>query len=645
MEKPFKYFSNLLDIESNLIIYEVPKFQRVYSWKLTNWEYLFEDIVLSNPKEHDYHYLGSFITVQNSIIRAGEEICLEIVDGQQRFITLSLLLMSIYVRLKEIAQLDENIKNNHSHIFRLVSLEKRLFKETNSPEYKHIQVNRNNENKTYCLRLIPSDQNDDLKYYIYLFRKILIGDNIKPLRGFASSQISKCFEYFENRLEKFSYEEIQNFLEKVLALNIVDISAKSLNQAYIMFETLNNRGVPLSAMDIIKNKFLVGLQNNEIPMNDSFKKWKILVNNLGDYSNQDRFLRQFYNAFKYKDNIKLEGYNIATSRKLVDIYLNIITQNSNVLGTIFDDMIDKSKNYNNFINPDDLQNNESINKKLLNLNYIGAATSYTSLMYFFSLEESCFENNAKTQILSDILDFYIKYYVRRNITDFPATRDLDAIQIDLISHCNSKLNKIEKLNSNIIINHLLSSTKWKVTNLRTFEEILSNGMYDRNVGMTRFVLTYLNDQHETREDNNNLWKRNDKNKLIWTIEHVFPKGDNIPVEWVNMIADGDKEKAKDYQFQHVHRLGNLTLSGYNSRLSDQSFDKKQNCEEETILGIKLNLGYKNGLALNDLEFIINDNNEKRSLASADKWSIDYIEGRTKAIVKSLLDIFKFENEP
>ncbi len=56
----------------------------------------------------------------------------------------------------------------------------------------------------------------------------------------------------------------------------------------------------------------------------------------------------------------------------------------------------------------------------------------------------------------------------------------------------------------------------------------------------------------------------------------------------------------------VHSFGNLTLSGYNSKLSNQSFEKKQSKAEANIFGNKIYIGYKNGLALNNIRFKVGE---------------------------------------
>ena len=98
-----------------------------------------------------------------------------------------------------------------------------------------------------------------------------------------------------------------------------------------------------------------------------------------------------------------------------------------------------------------------------------------------------------------------------------------------------------------------------------------------------------------------------------------------------MIAGGNRQRAADLQDEWVHRLGNLTLSGYNSDLATAAFEKKQKLSKDrSFLGHKINIGYQNGLALNSLEFKIKVG--KCSLADAPHWDAKMIEERTKLLI-------------
>lgn len=143
--------------------------------------------------------------------------------------------------------------------------------------------------------------------------------------------------------------------------------------------------------------------------------------------------------------------------------------------------------------------------------------------------------------------------------------------------------------------------------------------------MTRFILTALAESSVTKEMKG-LWERYPSGNYVWTIEHVFPQGENIPQGWVDMIGDGDKAAAQSIQAELVHTLGNLTISGYNSKLSNMSFIEKRDRKDSN----GTNVGYRNGLNLNE------------DLVSVDKWTRKQIEDRTIKLIDLALDAFTFD---
>ena len=155
-----------------------------------------------------------------------------------------------------------------------------------------------------------------------------------------------------------------------------------------------------------------------------------------------------------------------------------------------------------------------------------------------------------------------------------------------------------------------------------FRTKLEGAIYEENAGVTRFVLCSLAEQGMTKETWVDLWKYEGK-VFVWTIEHIFPQGENIPRSWVTLIADGDAAKAKALQETHVHKLGNLTISGFNGALGNKSFHEKR---DRTDSGGR-EVGYKNGLKLNT------------ELATAEKWSVAQIDLRTATMVDQVMGLF------
>ena len=137
------------------------------------------------------------------------------------------------------------------------------------------------------------------------------------------------------------------------------------------------------------------------------------------------------------------------------------------------------------------------------------------------------------------------------------------------------------------------------------------------------MLCKIEESQQTKEKFTDLWKRDSSGDYVWTVEHIFPQGPNIPESWVKMIAGGDESKAKEYREQHVHKLGNLTITGYNSKLGNKSFVEKRDRKDAAGKFV----GYKNGLHLNS------------ELREKDSWTVGDIGARTKALVEQALKLF------
>ena len=570
---------------SKAIKYIIPKYQREYAWNKSNWEDLLGDLL----DDDRGHFIGSIICIKSEGIDVLSTQELELVDGQQRLTTISLLFCAIYKILKnKIGKENYEIQN----------LKYQLVQKSNQQSELKLELSRQNNN------------NDD--YRSVLGEELGIFNFDRDVRNKGNRKIYKAYRYFCNRLEDYNEEELRGVLMKLNAMVVVKIEVNSHSDAFRLFESLNNRGIPLSAIDLIKNKILSEMERTDNNLDASFEKWqKIILNLSDDYTIQERFLRQFYNAFKFKSEIRVERETKATKSSLIRIYQEIISRNPVF---ILDELMKKSEIYKELLNENG--NNElfvKLDKELKDLINVKAAPSYTFLLYIFSLKQK-----KELEFYKDLINFIVKYFVRRNITDFPNTSNLDKIFIDLISGIES--NEI-KLEMEDIIGFI--SRKDRMASDKLFEERLRDDVYDINVDMARFVLTKIEETRFTREMRD-LWDRDSSGKLVWTVEHVFPEGKNIPQPWIDMIANGNKENAKQIQIECVHKFGNLTLTGYNSNLSNLDFIIKRDRVDRRGNFI----GYKNGLYLNE------------ELRNMDHWKKEDIEKRTDDLVNKVLDIFK-----
>jgi hypothetical protein len=90
-----------------------------------------------------------------------------------------------------------------------------------------------------------------------------------------------------------------------------------------------------------------------------------------------------------------------------------------------------------------------------------------------------------------------------------------------------------------------------------------------------------------------------------------------------MIAGGDEEKAKELRDRYAHRVGNLTITGYNSKLGNKSFTEKRDRTDTQGRPV----GYKNGLYLN------------MTLKKRSAWTVADIEDRTQDLVAEAVKLF------
>ena len=580
----------LFDPEAN-VSYYVPKYQREYSWKENNWEDLFNDLDEEDPG----YYLGTILLV-NQIKDSLGTLPLEIIDGQQRLLTISIIYVAIYKRMLNFS---EGNRNNEEFIHEKLNLKYKLF-----------------QNHKSDLKFVPQEQNNNLADYTYLLWSIEgLSNKMEKPRNYGNRKISKAFNYFDKKIRDYNLERLMEFLNKVNNALVVKIEVNGYSDAYVLFQSLNNRGAPLLATDLIKTSMLSEMQKKNImTLDDSYEKWQQIMNNLTeDPLVNERFLRHYYNAYKNIEQFKetAKKFHRATKTNLIKIYNDNLIPNNPCF--LFDELLCKSKVYGDLVTGY-YDGNDTISNNLRDLLHVQGAPSYAFLLYFIS------EINNPT-LIEKVTELIVKWYARRNLTDYPPTRDVDSIFIKLIEKCQ------ERKTNEITAKFISEELKKHMSSIEVVKSKLHGNLYSDNPDITRFLLIKIEESHMTKERWVDLWQRDSKG-LVFTIEHIFPEGTSIPEDWVNVIAQGDLKKAEDLQEQFVHKIGNLTLTAYNSNLSNLSFEKKRDRKDKNGNFI----GYKNGFYLN------------LDLKEKETWDVEKIEIRGKKLVEELVSFLKFGNE-
>ena len=602
--------ANILSTDM-LKIYDIPRYQREYTWNQRDWANLYDDITQNDAG----YFLGSFIVVNGTVNSKMDTIHYEVIDGQQRLTTLSLLLAALYTRIME----HKDSIDDDMMLDDIRPLRNRL-------------ILKSDKSMT---RVIPQVQNHNLEDYRWILKEHIGLDAViqKP-KFLGLRKMSKAFNYFYDRLgedveDRDGIECVRCLLDicrLVCSAVVVQITVDSHADAYTLFASLNNRGVPLSAVDLIKNMLLgkvAGVDDGQL--NYYFERWQEVLRNLGDdYKTQERFFRQNYDAFRREVNKPFIGESgsqlplgsVATRSNLLKIYEKRMESDDGAL-KVLDELTENSALYSRIIGLDQESPDSELSHQLLELSRAQGVASYLMLLFLFKKQNQL---ELKDETLALLVKLLVCFFVRRNLTDTPPTRDLERLFISICESLES-----EGLKGIAAAEYIKKRLVDVSASDASFKERLEGPIYDVNPDMTRYILTVIASPSVTKEMKP-LWERYASGNYVWTIEHIFPQGKNIPDEWVKMVADGDMSKAIEVQEKQVHTLGNLTITGYNSKLSNMPFVTKRDRKD----AYGANVGYRNGLNLND------------ELVNTDTWTSEQIQERTDKLVGLTLKAFDFD---
>jgi Protein of unknown function (DUF1524) len=345
-------------------------------------------------------------------------------------------------------------------------------------------------------------------------------------------------------------------------------------------------------------------------VNDAFKLWNEMLTNLGDnYATQERFLRHYYNAFK-AELPDVSNAPVATRTNLIRIYETMLTANIK-LG--IEALVAASRVYGRVTCVTETDSPAKLDDSLRQLMRAQGAPSYVLVMWLLM-------KRADLKLTEDhlirVVDRLTSFFVRRNLTGFPQTYALPKLFMTIID-------KISGYIGPEIAGIVAQELRDVSSSDEEFRKRLEGPIYEESSDIARFVLTTLSEDAMTREIWRDLWAQ-EKGHFVWTIEHILPQGENLPDAWKQML--GGSEAAAAAQDADVHRLGNLTITAYNSTLGNKSFaDKRDRTDAKGHF-----IGYRNGLELN------------ARLATKETWTVADIETRTVDLAERVIARFPLD---
>lgn len=522
------YDYSFIDIvfESGRKQYQIPVYQRNYDWKKDNCLVLFNDVVNAFQEERS-HFLGTIVQVQQD-----EEDGIKkyiIIDGQQRLTTVYLLLKAVYDSVQE---------------------------GTCKEELRKILFNLNSESKKLAredkLKLKLKPIKTDNKEFLHL-----MDDEFDYIDGTSNIYIN--YNYFLSLIKDANKNDIsaKNILTGLRMLRVVMISLdKFRDDPQLVFERINSTGEDLTLADLIRNYILMTDTNME-ELYESY--WLPIESKIGKNRLVNFF--QTYLIYRLPDNNK-EQYQS---------FKNYVSKNGISHEALLKEMRRLSKYYFAFVSysPD---YPEKINNVLDGFRSLKQATIYP---FLFSVFDDYENRVIGEDVLYSVLVFFLNYTIRRAITGVP-TNSLRGLYKGLYKRIfTSDSEKIDYLHSIYSFMAQLQS-KDSVPNDTIFKDRLMTEDIYKNRDTCRLILKILENGLDSLKEIVNVGKGT-------TIEHIMPQNrDNE--KWHDEIGPNFSYVYEKY----LHTLGNLTLTGYNSELSDKSFMEKREMIKENSKFILLN---------------------------------------------------------
>lgn len=500
----------------NGIKYVIPTFQRNYSWDKEQWEDLWLDILaVYRDKEEEDHYMG-YLVLQSIDKRE-----FLVVDGQQRLTTISLLILA---GLKIIDELINKEKNQSENQKRFDLLKNQYLGYTDPVSLvsdTKLKLNRHN--------------NDYFKNYIIPFS----GIHRRNL-SYSNKLLKKAFDYFYNNIRKEIGEDgtkIVTFIDQIVdVLFFTKIAVSDQLNAFKVFETLNARGVKLSATDLLKNylfSIIYEEKHSELEMDELEDRWNRLIESLGSESFPE-FLRIYWNS----THIKVRKTN------LFKVIKKDIDKREDVYGLI--EQMEKYSAIYLALNDyrDELWNSEQAEFIRL-LDMFNVKQPQTFLL----VAQDYLSSDDFTKLLSYTMILSFRYNVIGRLHAGEQEEHYNKLAIRIYEQ-NISLQEIKQA--------LLEIYPDDISFYNSFKNKILKTTFSRNKKIVKYILCKLENQISN--------KLIDFNSDSITIEHILPESPGD--EWTQINEDQEKKL--------VYRLGNLTLMKFsrNKEAGNKNFAEK-----------------------------------------------------------------------
>lgn len=511
-------------IEPNKKQYCIPVFQRDYAWTEEQCTKLFEDIVMAYKKDRP-HFCGSFVYAPLGSKKHIDSYI--IIDGQQRFTTL-------YILIKALADSADDDRDKDA-------LQRYLYNEDKFDRYGLDEKSK--------LKLKPVKTDND-QLLLLMSGKIERMD--KSRRGIIYHNYMLFMQLIKSFLEESSANSVLMINDGIEKLICADIRLDTDDNAQEIFERINSTGIKLGLADLIRNYILMTDTDQE----RLYEEYWLTVQNLLP----DKLLDNFFIDYL---NMKSDGFvkESEAYKSFKQVYVEGKYDNEKMLQEI----LHYAKQYYVFCYGSSDFGAE-VNKALAGLRKLKQTTVYLFLFRVFDDYENGIINKNE---LARVLKMLLSYSIRRLVCEI-GSNTLRGLYKTLYGRVFEQKENKNTYYDSLVSFFLQQTSKNTIPSDNEFVTALQEkNLYSKNA-LCKYLLCAIENQGKETLDTENL-----------SIEHIMPQNKNLSMSWQKMLGENWQSVHEKY----LHTLGNLTLTGYNSELGDKPFEKKKEKLEETITHI------------------------------------------------------------
>lgn len=505
---------NIYEILNGNKQFLIPVYQRYYSWDIEQCTRLWNDIVEMQKKGKVGHFVGSIVNIAEQAMPTGVQKYM-IIDGQQRMTTLSLLLLSLR---------DYAIKNPDDTTINARRIDNMLLKN----EYE-------SGDERYKLLLTETDRD-------ILMRLV----EEKPIPEDTRSRLLDNYKFFAGKIADKELPPAEVY-ESIGKLQIVNITLdRSVDDAQAIFESLNSTGKELSESDLIRNYVLMGLEPTEqtYVYEHLWRPMELLF----VYETQDSVMDRFF-----RDYLTMKITRIPKQDRVYEEFkLYHLNCEFGTIRELCQDLLTYAKYYTDMVFK--RSSNPSLKSLYEDINDLRMEVSYPFLL---KVHNDYAEGIISEDDLKLIIRLCISYVFRRSICDIPT---------------NSLNKTFATLRNEIRPDDYVNSIKAFFVMRDDYKEFPNDD---------KFTAAFVSRDIYTMRSRNfilsHLENYGNKAPIIienYTIEHIMPQNSSLSPEWQQMLGANWREVQKTY----LHTISNLTLTAYNSEMSDHPFMVKMDME-------------------------------------------------------------------